>query len=129
MISRRHPDPVVVELRALGLGRAAAEKLSSQGTVVRVRDGATLCVEGERGNQAFVILDGTAHVLVDAAVITVGPGSVVGELATLDRSRTRNATVVAAGPLDVLVYDARTFRSLAADPELHDRLAPERAAA
>jgi CRP-like cAMP-binding protein len=61
--------------------------------------------------------------------VTVGAGDVVGELATLDPHRTRNATVVAAGPIEVLVYDVATYRSLAQVDDLRSRLAPARVAA
>ena len=61
--------------------------------------------------------------------VMVGAGDVVGELATLDSHRRRNATVVAAGPIKVLVYDVRTYRALAQVDDLRSRLVPERAAA
>ena len=128
MVLHRH-DPIARQLQGLGLPRPVAQRLSRTGTVLRLADGATLCTEGERGLQAFVLLEGEARVLTRDTVIELGPGSVVGELATVDRSRTRNATVVAHGEVDVLVYDARTFQDLAGDPELRPLLLPERLAA
>lgn len=125
----RPADPVADDLRNLGMSRQAAQRLARTGTLLHLRDGATLCTQGERGLQAFVILEGEARVLVDHSVISIGRGDVVGELATLDPHRTRNATVVAHGDVEVLVYDVRTFQDLAEDPELRPRLAPERTAA
>lgn len=125
----RHHDPIADALRGLSLPRAAAERLSQRGTLVKIRDGVTLCTEGERGLQAFLILDGTAAVLAKDTVITIGPGDVVGEIATLDQRRTRTATVVAQGDVEALVFDVRTFADLAEDPDLRPRLAPERQAA
>lgn len=122
-------DPIARQLRGLGLPRPAAQRLSRSGTLLRLEDGATLCTEGERGLQAFVLLDGEARVLTRDTIIDLGPGAVVGELATVDRTRTRNATVVARGEVEVLVYDARTFQDLAGDPGLRPHLLPERAAA
>ena len=55
--------------------------------------------------------------------------AIIGELATLDPHRTRNATVVARTPLRVLVYDVVTYRSLAEHADLRERLTPYRAAA
>lgn len=126
---RRHHDAIAEGLRQLGLPQSAADSLSRRGTEVTVPDGAALCREGERGLQAFLILEGVAKVLTLSTVVTVGPGDVVGELATLDRHRTRNATVVAHGDVKALVYDVRTFRDLAEDPVLRPRLVPERPAA
>lgn len=123
------PDPVVVRLEALGFDRVAATKLSRSGTAVHLAADTMLCREGERGTQAFLLLDGEAQVLAVDGVVSVGPGSVIGELATLDPHRTRNATVVASGPVRVLVFDVATFRFLAQRDDLHGRLAPERQAA
>lgn len=128
MFTRRR-NPVADRLQGHGLARRDAERLSQHGTIVRIPDGEALCTEGERGLQAFVILEGEAKVLTPETVITLGPGDVVGELATLDRRRTRNATVVAGPDLEALVYDVRTFQHLAADPALRSRLAPEGRAA
>ena len=125
----RRPDPIAVQLAGLGIARGAAARLSQSDTLVDLPAGTTLCEEGERGTQAFLLLEGEAHVLTADAVIPVGAGAVIGELATLDPSRTRNATVVAATPVSVLVFDVRTFRAMAQDQALHERLAPQRAAA
>lgn len=129
MIWSRRIDPIAGELEALGLEAAAARRLSMAGTLLDLKEGTTLCEQGERGTQAFFILEGHCQVLTETGVVTVGPGDVVGELATLDPDRTRNATVVAASPLVVLVFDPRTFRSIADEADLRPTLVPERAAA
>lgn len=128
MSFRRH-DPIADQLAGLGVSAAAAQRLSQAGTLLDLAPGTTLCTEGERGTQAFFLLDGNATVLTAEGALTVGPGAVVGELATLDRTRHRNATVVTDGPVAALVFDVGTFRSLADDEDLHGLLAPQRAAA
>jgi CRP-like cAMP-binding protein len=125
----RRTDPVARRLETLGMSRTSAELLSQRGTFLQLPAGTTLCTEGERGLEAFMLVDGEAHVRGRAADVTVGPGSVIGELATLDPRRTRNADVVAETDVSVLVFDVRTYRSLADEADLHARLAPERAAA
>ena len=124
----RHQDPIAARLRDLDLPRVAADRLSRGGTLIELAAGTTLCEEGERGTQAFLLLEGQAEVLLPDAVVLVGPGDVVGEIATLDQHRTRNATVRAATDVLVLVYDPATYRNLARDEGLRDRLAPPRAA-
>jgi CRP-like cAMP-binding protein len=125
----RRIDQVAHRLESLGYPRTAARRLSAGGTLLHLDAGSVLCEEGERGTQAFLLLKGEAEVqLVDDQLI-VGAGGVVGELATLDPRRTRNATVVAAGPVEVLVFDVATYRSLARLDDLRGRLAPERVAA
>lgn len=118
-----------MRLETLGFSRDAASRLSHHGTVVDLGPGVVLCRAGERGTQAFVLLAGEALVQTDQAEITVGPGAAIGELATLDPHRVRNATVTTTSPVRVLVFDVTTYRSLAAQDELRPRLAPERVAA
>ena len=125
----RRPDPVAAQLVELGIAPVGAGRLSRNGTLLDVRADTILCEEGERGTQAFLLLEGEAHVRTADGVIPVGPGSVIGELATLDPHRTRNATVVAHTPLVVLAFDVRTYRDMARDDDLHEHLAPERTAA
>lgn len=120
-------DPVVTQLRSLGLPASTARRLSQAGTPIDLPAGATLCTKGEMGQEAFLLLEGEATVDLGDRVVRVGPGSVVGEMATLDPFARRNATVHADGPCLVLVYDARTFRSLAST-DLHEVLVPDRAA-
>ncbi len=68
--------------------------------------GQTLFHQGDEGDAAYVILSGTADILVDSGkgqikVAELEPNSIVGEIAILcDVSRT--ATVKAAEPLEVL---------------------------
>lgn len=128
MLTRR-PDPIVTRLETLGFSRAAASRLSHHGTVVDLGPGATLCRAGERGTQAFLLLGGEAVVQAKDADIGVGPGAAIGELATLDPHRLRNATVTTTTQARVLVFDVATYRSLADQADLRPRLAPERAAA
>ena len=125
----RPRDPVATQLVALGLPSAAADRLSSAGTLLHLRAGTTLCTEGERGTQAFVMVEGEASVHTANGVVTLGPGEVVGEIAALDSTRHRNADVVTATPATVLVFDLATFRSLATSDDLKSRLAPVRTAA
>ena len=66
-------------------------------------DGQVLCVEGELGDRAFVIVKGTADVFVragdtDVKVATVGRNDFIGDMAILC-DRPRSATVKASSAL------------------------------
>ena len=128
MITRRH-DPITTRLEQLGFARGAASQLSHQGTVIDLEPDVVLCRAGERGTQAFLLLRGNADVHTANAVITIGPGDVVGELATLDPHRRRNATVTTTTPVRLLVFDVSTFRFLAEQDDLRPQLVPHRLAA
>ncbi|HEX5268661.1 MAG TPA: cyclic nucleotide-binding domain-containing protein [Acidimicrobiales bacterium] len=74
--------------------------------------GHVLMWEGDRGTEAFVILEGTAEVAVAGEVVAVvGRGQTVGEMALIDR-RPRSATVVARSPMRVLVVGNRHLGAL-----------------
>lgn len=99
--------------------------LSRLGTVVDLPAGAILANEGAVGQEAVVVLSGTAHVVRDEETIaTVGPSTVLGEAALLT-GETRNASLIAETDLRVSVLNRREFNSwLDACPrvasEVHD---------
>lgn len=118
-------DPIVALLRELGIKDDAARRLVSAGTPVDLPSGVDLCVEGARGGEAFLLLSGHAVVMLPNGTVRLSAGDVVGELAALDPMARRNATVTTDGPTSVLVFDVRSFRSIA-DGELNDLLVPQR---
>ena len=120
-------DPVVPMLRSLGLNTSDATRLAHTGTLVELESGVEMVTKGTRGLEAFLLIEGEAVVHLDDREVHVGPGAVIGETATLDPFARRNATVTTATACLALVYDVRTFRSLATSG-LHDLLVPDRAA-
>jgi CRP-like cAMP-binding protein len=71
--------------------------------------------EGERGDELVVILDGEVEVRHDGALLGVlGPGDFVGEVALLDDSARRTATVVARTPVVVAYIGRHDFEFLTA---------------
>ncbi|MBD1545291.1 cyclic nucleotide-binding domain-containing protein [Roseibium aggregatum] len=80
------------------------------------KTGERLCTQGEEGDSAFIILKGSADVLVNTpdgekAVAKVEANSIVGEIAILcDVPRT--ATLVAANDMDVLTVSKDDFLKL-----------------
>lgn len=79
---------------------------------LQVESGRVLMSQGDAGQEAFVIEEGTAEVVRDGQLLaTVGPGSYVGELALIDAGP-RSATVTATTPMRVLVIGTREFSTL-----------------
>ncbi|MDJ0943426.1 MAG: cyclic nucleotide-binding domain-containing protein [Kiloniellales bacterium] len=90
---------------------------------VTFKDGEVLCRQGETGDSAFIILDGTADVQVKRkegtmSVATLTKNDIVGEIAILcDVPRT--ATVLAKGELTTLKVTKELFFGLVKDfPEI-----------
>jgi CRP-like cAMP-binding protein len=80
-----------------------------------VPDGHVLTSQDESSREAFVIVDGTVTVKRNnRKVAELGAGSIIGELGLLDRGP-RTATVVADGPVEVLVIAPREFAALLDD--------------
>ena len=99
-----HVDPVRLKLIAFTSERLVFEA------------GQNLCVQGEPGDAAYLILEGEAEVLVETPrgplhVSTVGKADIVGEIAILcDVPRT--ATVCASSRVDTLRIGKEEFFQL-----------------
>ena len=79
----------------------------------RFDTGDTVVGEGEGGVGFFVIADGSARVETHGERrATLGPGDSFGEVALLDESGRRTATVIAESPLGVLGLTAWQFTPL-----------------
>jgi CRP/FNR family transcriptional regulator, cyclic AMP receptor protein len=79
---------------------------------IELADGAALTHQDEQAREAFVLVSGKAVVHRNGRkVAELGPGDSVGELGLLDRG-VRTATVVADGPVRVLVIGPREFAAL-----------------
>jgi CRP-like cAMP-binding protein len=86
---------------------------------VKYSEGQILFRQGDAGDAAYVVLTGTAEVLINAdggqiKVAVIEPNSVVGEIAILcDVSRT--ATVRASAPLEALRISKEHFLKMLTD--------------
>ena len=95
-----------------GSNTKTLERIASITTEVECEQGRVLCKEGVGGDECFMIVDGSASVTIGGNEIgTVGPGSIVGELALLDPGP-RTATVTAATPMRLLVFSRSEFTTL-----------------
>lgn len=88
-------------------------------TELDIRPGHVLCREGERGRQAFVVVEGWAEATAgtdeaNGHVATLGRGAVIGELAVVG-DRPRTATVTAVTPMRVLVFTSGELREVLTD--------------
>ena len=95
------------------LPAASLDRLAKSARVRDLPEGATIVRQGERGDEFFVVAEGEAVVLVrdageDSLVERKGPTDFFGERALLG-SGVRQATVKAATPMRLLVFDQRVF--------------------
>jgi CRP-like cAMP-binding protein len=72
----------------------------------------TLFKEGDPGNLMYVLMSGTADIIVHNQVVeSIEPGAIVGELAMLDEGA-RSATVIAKSDCKLLPIDHKRFNFL-----------------
>lgn len=79
------------------------------------KPGATIVEEGDTTGRMYVILDGTAKVIIGGKVRRrMGTGSLIGELSVLDRGE-RTATVQADSEVRAVSLSSATFLTLLQD--------------
>ena len=74
--------------------------------------GQFLFKEGEPGEMMYVLMSGTAEIMVRSRVVeTAQPGAIIGEMAMIDDGP-RSATVVAKSDCRLLAIDRKRFNFL-----------------
>jgi CRP/FNR family transcriptional regulator, cyclic AMP receptor protein len=97
------------------MSNADLERVAQLGEPVEAEAGAYLMQQGDVGTECFLVLEGEAGVISGADhVATIGPGSIVGEMALIGH-RPRNASVVAQTAMRLLSFDIAAFNRLLDD--------------
>jgi CRP/FNR family cyclic AMP-dependent transcriptional regulator len=79
---------------------------------LNIEPGDFLFREGEGGDKMYVLLEGTAEIVLgDLVVEAAGPGALLGEMALID-DNPRTASVVAKTPCRLAQVDRRRFHFL-----------------
>jgi CRP/FNR family cyclic AMP-dependent transcriptional regulator len=115
-MGRGVPKAVIEMLAAVPLlstcNKNELRQIAGLGTKLEVRDGELLTRQGRPAREFFLVLEGQASCSVDGhEVARFGAGDYFGEMALLDGGP-RHATVIAEGPMDVLVLETREFWGL-----------------
>ena len=105
-----------------GIERAGLEGILRIFRPVSIAAAAPLVRQGQSADGAYIIESGSADVITalpgggEATVASLGPGSVLGEMALLE-SGTRSATVIATAPVKAYFVERDSFRMLLAQRE------------
>jgi CRP/FNR family transcriptional regulator, cyclic AMP receptor protein len=92
--------------------QAELRSIARLGTRISAEPGAILTAQGKPGSEFFLVLEGTATCKVGRREVRkFKSGNYFGELALLHGGY-RSATVEAVTPMELLVLDAREFRSM-----------------
>lgn len=106
----------VDDLRHIALFARMSEselaRVAALGEPVDAEAGALLMDQGDVGRECFLVLEGEAGVFAAGQhVATIGPGTVVGEMALVGH-RPRNATVTAQNAMRLLSFNISSFKKL-----------------
>lgn len=118
---------LVVQLRDVpffeGFSPSQLDRVAELAERVDAAPGAVIIDQGRVGTEVFVVLEGQAVVYVgDDTVATIGPGTMIGEMALIEH-RPRNASVVADTPMALVAFDLKSFKTLLEEmPEVHTRV-------
>lgn len=106
-----------------GFTDADLDRIAELAESVEAESGAVLMEQGRVGQECYVIESGQAGVFVaEEHVVTLGPGSMVGEMALVDH-RPRTATVITETPVRLLAFDTKAFRRLLGEmPKAEERI-------
>src|SRR5438034_1110252 len=109
-------DPAATIPLFAGLRPSQARIVVLMGELKHFRPGETIVRRGERGDEMFVIIEGTTEVLAGDGsgrqrINQLRRGDVFGEMGLVRRAE-RTADVVAAGAVDVLALDERFLRRI-----------------
>jgi CRP/FNR family transcriptional regulator, cyclic AMP receptor protein len=81
--------------------------------VVTVQPGQPVFRAGDKGGVMFVLLEGTADVLLGGTVVEkAGPGALFGEMGLIDQAEKRSATVIATTECKLVPVDLEKFHVL-----------------
>ena len=99
------------------------EAVASLGERVDIESGSQLIDQGRVGDVCYVIVRGSAAVHIRGEFVTsVGPGTMVGEMALVEH-RPRNATVTAETDMTLVGFGTTDFaKLLARSPSTQDRV-------
>jgi len=118
---------LAVQLRDVGFFDGFApgelERVADLADEVEALPGAVIIDQGRVGQECFVVLAGQASVFVgDDLVATIGPGTMIGEMALVDH-RPRSASVIAETPMRLVAFDTGDFATLLGEmPKVHERV-------
>jgi len=113
---RKHADELAAHLAKVaffeGFTDDQLRRVAELAEEVDAEAGAELIAQGRPGQEAFVILEGSAAVLIGGERRNeVGPGDIVGEMSLIDH-HPRTADVRATTPMKLLSFDSQAFRRL-----------------
>lgn len=106
-----------------GFSDAQLEQVAELGHRVEADAGAEITDQGRYGDACYVIVDGSANVIINGEyVASVGAGTMIGEMALLEH-RPRSATIVAETAMVLVSFNVKEFQELLdANPTAKERV-------
>jgi CRP/FNR family transcriptional regulator, cyclic AMP receptor protein len=104
-----------------------AEALIAAGEVLGIPSGQTIIEQGGDDNDLYLVIAGTSEILVNGRVVARrGPGDHMGEMAAIEPSQKRAATVVSTSDMVLLKISEPSFHVIAQEnPSIYRDIARE----
>ena len=102
MINRFQGDPSVLiealrEQKLVKGNEALAARIAEIGELIQIEPGAVIIEQGRSDNDVYLVLAGTVDVIVNGRLVAKrGPADHIGEMAAIQPSQARSATVIAS---------------------------------
>jgi len=81
--------------------------------IINIQPGQAVFRAGDKGGVMYVLMEGTATVLVGGSVVEeAGPGALFGEMGLIDQAEKRSATVIARTACKLVPVDIDRFHQL-----------------
>lgn len=95
-----------------GFSQDQLAQVADLGERVEVEAGSLIADQGEVGTECWVVVEGTAQVVMNGEYVTaVGAGSMIGEMALLEH-RSRSAAVYAETDMVLVSFDIEGFHKI-----------------
>lgn len=107
--------------------RALAEEIAKAADICAFKKGEMLIEQGGEDNHVYILISGLCDVIINGKVVNRrGPGDHVGEMAAIQPSQKRSATILATEPVLVFELSEPLFSKLAgAYPDIYKTIAKE----
>lgn len=107
--------------------RTLAEEIAREAQVRAFKKGETLIEQGGEDNQVYILISGACDVIVNGKVVNHrGPGDHIGEMAAIQPSQARSATILATEPVLAFELSEPLFAKLAsAHVDIYKTIAKE----
>lgn len=122
---RKHLIDCICRQSIIAGDKKLAQKLANAGTLLNIRKGTKIIIQGDSDNDIYLIISGNVAISVNGRnVASRGAEEIIGEMSLLDPAARRSSTAIAVEPTVLLKISEEKFSNIASkNPDLWRRIA------